>query len=270
MKKRLSHEELMEVFPQCWHLCWHGSAIIRKSLFDQIGLYDEQPWGSDTFWLSKAGLYGYLTGRVRFMNVPDCLTLKREHAASQTGRINPADPRNRRHRLEHLYLGKLQTILQACRQTPGMDVARSIRDCTVRDFIATYSAQFERWESEPITEAMLQALLGRVQGQIEAGQFVSAIISLNVIEGMDAAIGRKCLDFHVIRALSLYTAGHDGQAVRETERIPDIKKNLFDFDLSLTDAKERKRRVLEFYIRQYKRPSAPASCSAQPQAAGKC
>ncbi len=270
MKKRLRHEELMEVFPQCWHLCWHGSAIIRKSLFDQIGMYDEQPWGSDTFWLSKAGLYGYLTGKVRFMNVSECLTLKREHAGSQTGRINPADPRNRRHHLEQLYLSKLQAISNAARKTPAMDIARSIQDCTVRDFIATYGAQFEHWESAPVTNTMLQSLINRVRNQIEAGLFVSAVISLNVIEGMDASISQKCPDFNLVRALALYAAGHDGQAAREADHIPADKKNLFEFDFTVSQAKDRKRRVLDFYIRHYKTPSITVPSQASSQIAGKC
>ncbi|MHC4952198.1 MAG: glycosyltransferase, partial [Planctomycetota bacterium] len=37
MEKRITHEELMAAFGNCWHLCWHGSAIIgmdRQSFAD--------------------------------------------------------------------------------------------------------------------------------------------------------------------------------------------------------------------------------------------
>jgi hypothetical protein len=57
--KRLMHEDIMEVFLSTLHLCWHGSAIVRKTLFDRVGLYPENPWGR--FFGCQSGHVGYLT-----------------------------------------------------------------------------------------------------------------------------------------------------------------------------------------------------------------
>jgi glycosyltransferase involved in cell wall biosynthesis len=50
----VTHNEILENYNSQVYVCWHGSAIIRKSLFETVGLYDEHPYGSDKFWLAKA------------------------------------------------------------------------------------------------------------------------------------------------------------------------------------------------------------------------
>jgi glycosyltransferase involved in cell wall biosynthesis len=38
----------------------HGMSIIRKSLFETIGLYDENPFAADAFWSAKLALYAQI------------------------------------------------------------------------------------------------------------------------------------------------------------------------------------------------------------------
>ncbi|MHC4782466.1 MAG: glycosyltransferase, partial [Planctomycetota bacterium] len=212
MEKRITHDELMDAFRGCWHLCWHGSALIRKSLFETVGLYDEQPYGSDTFWLSKAGLYGLLTGQVRFKNLPEFLTHKREHAQSQTGKISPADPRSRRHQLERYYLQKLQQISDEARANPSMDVAQRIRECTCTDFIPKFGHLFGQWESAPVNDTMIQGLINRGLSQFSSEQYASALITLNCLDQMISGGCQSYRNLNLTRGLAYYAIGDDEQA----------------------------------------------------------
>ena len=218
MEKRITHEGLMAAFPNCWHLCWHGSAIIRKSLFETIGPYDEQPYGSDTFWLSKAGLYGLLTGRVRFKNLPEFLTYKREHAQSQTGKISPADPRSRRHRLERYYLQKLQHIADEAKTNPSMDAVQRIKECTCTDFIPKFGHLFDQWETAPVNDTMVQGLINRGLSQFSSEQYVSALITLNYLDQMVSGGCQSYRNLNFTRGLAYYAGGDDEQAAANIQK----------------------------------------------------
>jgi hypothetical protein len=211
MVKSLTHQEIMQSFPKTWHLCWHGSAIIRKSLFDTIGLYDEQPYGSDTFWLSKAGLYGYLTGRVLFKNVPLYLTYKREHPESQTGSISPVDPRSRRHKLEAYYLAKLGRIMEKG-LSDGTQVAAELGACTCTDFIPLFGDRFEQWESQPVDDVMCRQLLDKAMAQFAGEQYVSCLITLSGLDRMTGGRCRTWANLNFTCGLAAYAAGEDAMA----------------------------------------------------------
>lgn len=241
------HEDMLDRFAHTYDMCWHGSAVIRKSLFDEIGLYDENPWSSDSFWLAKAALYSSLTGNVRYMNVPECLTLRRHHIDSQTGRVSNLDPRSRRRRLSLYYLDKLRKIDRAYKDNPGLDAARCLRECTLAEFFPTYGQFYESWESAPVTREMIDELVSKAAYRLGQGDYVFALLYLNLLERMDAKIGVKWDDFYLHQALSLYAAGHDAQAARQMEHVPAGQQQGFDFDFSITDAHERKRRVAAFY-----------------------
>ena len=218
MEKCITHSELMELFPRTWHVCWHGSAIIRKSLFDTIGPYDEQPYGSDTFWLSKAGLYGLLTGKVRFKNLPEFLTYKREHAQSQTGKISPVDPRSRRHRLERYYLQKLKQILNKAKVSPVMDADQKIRECTCTDFIPKFEHLFDQWESISVSDTMIQGLINRGLSQFSSELYVSALVTLNYLDQMVSGGCQSYRNLNLTRGLAYYASGDDQQAAANIQK----------------------------------------------------
>jgi FkbM family methyltransferase len=213
MDKAVTHQEIMAAFPRTWHVGWHGSAIIRKSLFETIGFYDEQPYGSDTFWLSKAGLYGYLTGRVQFINLPRYLTYKREHAQSQTGAISPIDPRSRRHKLETYYLHKLAKIMEKAKDNPSLNVAAELKACTCTDFIPRFGSLFEQWESEPLDDAMCRQVIERAMSQFAAEQYVSCLMTLNGLEHMTGGKSQRWPNVNLTRGLAAYASGDDASAV---------------------------------------------------------
>ena len=89
-----AQEEIIERFTSWRHGMSHGSAMIRKSLFDEIGPYDENPFASDSFWSAKLGEYIRRTARWKVKNVPEYLTFIRVHAMSQTHQVSTFDPRN--------------------------------------------------------------------------------------------------------------------------------------------------------------------------------
>lgn len=261
LTKNLRHEDLMAAFPQTWYLCSHGSAIIRKSLFETLGLYDRQPWGSDAFWLAKAGLYAYLTGNVRIENLPQTLTYVRAHSSSQTGTIVYEDPRSRRHRHKAYFRQKLTEIAEHYKANPSLDLAARLRDCTVDDFIPRFGHLFTQWESEPPTDAMLQSLLAQIRADMQNQWFVSAAIKLNVLETMDSRIAEHCPDFYWMRALAYYAAGHDDKSRQDIDRLPATQRNRFAVDFSITAAAERKRRIAAFYDGQISPRHAAQSAS---------
>ena len=90
-----THDEILDAYvkQRRWDFSCHGSAIVRRDLFDTIGFYDENPFGADSFWLAKVAEYARHTKRVRLKNIPDFLTLRRLHSDSQTGLLPSIDPR---------------------------------------------------------------------------------------------------------------------------------------------------------------------------------
>lgn len=272
MQKKITHAELMEAFPQTWHLCWHGSAIIRKSLFDTIGLYDEQPYGSDTFWLSKAGLYGWLTGRVKFKNVPEYLTYKREHAASQTGQISPVDPRSRRHRLERYYLQKLHQIMTEARKDPSLDPAQKIRECTCSDFIPKFGREFKKWESAPLNKTMVQSVMNRGLAQFSSEAYVSALITLNYLDQMIPGASGSFKNLNFTRGLAWYACGDDARAAAHLRQEIQLTGNQFAQAFLQThlaaagkkgDAAQRRANIRKFVETASQQELAPSVAGAE-------
>jgi glycosyltransferase involved in cell wall biosynthesis len=250
--RRIEHSEIMQGFKQSWYLGWHGSAIIRKNLFGTIGLYDEQPYGSDTFWLAKAGLYSLLTRKIEFRNVPKFLTYKREHRQSQTGTISPADPRNRRHYLEKYYISKLTEIAQNAVNNPNMDAAAALKACTCTEFIPVFGHLFEKWESEPVTEEMCRKMLERAAAQFSAELYVSCLITLDRLEQMTEHQSGTWRNMSVITGLAAYASGEDEFAVaclrnesQKNQLAAELLRRIENGTLP-SEAGHRRREVKEF------------------------
>jgi FkbM family methyltransferase len=208
----ITHEEIMNTFSKTRYICCHAAAIIRKTFFDCIGLYDEQPWGADTFWLAKAGLYSALTGQVRFKNIPDCLSFIRKHGNSQTGRINPNDPRSRRLYLGWYYLDKLQRIVERKTQTPDLDVGQELRQCTCRDFIPQFGHLFAQWESVPVTVDMIKSKLNCAIEDFTNRSYVKAAMFCDTLCQMSPNMDKMFRGFNLLRGLSHFACGQDTTA----------------------------------------------------------
>ena len=200
----VTHAEIMENYNLNLYICWHGSAIIRKSLFDTIGLYDEHPYGSDKFWLAKAAEYSRITNCIEFKNIPEYLTYKIEHSSSQQGQLPNLDPRSRRAKFQTYWLYKLLKIREKVIENPGIDIASELRNCKCNDYIAKYGNLFEQWENEKLPDDSISRYIIKAVNEFNEGKFVSCIITLDSIEKISSNIAQKKKHYNLLRAISCY------------------------------------------------------------------
>ncbi len=182
----------------------HGTGIIRKSLFDEIGLYDENPFAADAFWSAKLALYAETGVPVKMANVPEALTLIRIHSSSQTQMLPVFDPRSRRLRYRHYCDCKLQRIREKWRRQPALDVAAELRNCDCSDFLMRFKAKILQWESELLPADFLNELLAGAAAAFRTRSYVSCVVVLNGLEVMHRGIARRVMGFDLFRAMALH------------------------------------------------------------------
>ncbi len=185
----------------------HGTAIIRKSLFDTIGLYDENPFAADAFWSAKLALYGHVVAPVKMANVPEYLTLIRVHPGSQTQTLPVFDPRGRRARYRRYCECKLRRIWEKWRRQPQFDVATELRDCTCSDFLTRFKAEILQWESEVLPVHLVNDLLTGALSSFRGKAYVSCMMILNGLEVMQPDIARRVTGFDLLRGTALHASG---------------------------------------------------------------
>ena len=185
----------------------HGTAIIRKAFFDEIGLYDENPFAADAFWSAKLALYAETGAAVRVANVPEYLTLIRIHLGSQTQALPVFDPRNRRVRYRHYCECRLQRIREQRRRLPQLDVAAELRACDCSDFLTRFKAEILRWENEALPVHFVDGLLAAAVTAFRARSYVSCVVILNGLEVMQRDIPRRVMGFDLFRAMALHASG---------------------------------------------------------------
>lgn len=200
----LGHDEIAEKMSAWRHGISHVSAIIRKSMFERIGPYDENPFASDSFWSAKLAEYARHCPDVRFKNVPAYLTLYRVHATSQTQVLSTVDPRNRRVRYRQYCECKLQKIREKAAACPTLDIAAELRGCDCSDFLTRFKAQIIKWESEPVQPEVMWHLLETVVALFNNRSYVSCVSFLNGIEIMDRGVAERFLNFDLLKAMALY------------------------------------------------------------------
>jgi glycosyltransferase involved in cell wall biosynthesis len=144
------NDDILKRFVSSRYITWHGSAIIRKSLFETLGLFDRHPYGSDGLWLAKAGEYALHTGRIRIKNIPEYLTFKREHPLSQQGLLPPLDPRGRRAGFKMYWDSKLLEIRSKAQADPCVDIAAELKAVDCSDYIEKFGNLFEQCERQPL------------------------------------------------------------------------------------------------------------------------
>ncbi len=205
-----TQEQMLEVYrtQRIWDYLWHGSAIVRRDLFDTIGLYDENPFGADSFWLAKAIEYAHHTGRVRLGTIPEFLTLRRVHADSQTGLLPTMDPRSRRVAYAQYCLETLEGAVGRAECDSGVDMAHELRECTCSDFLERRGDQAIEGEKQPADDRAMDDLLRRALEHLRERRYVSCVRTLRWLEIMDPAVAVRAANFDLIHAMALYGLGH--------------------------------------------------------------
>jgi glycosyltransferase involved in cell wall biosynthesis len=210
----ITHNKIMERYRTDLYICWHGSAIIRRSLFDTIGLYDENPYGSDKFWLAKAAEYARSTGRIQFKNIPEYLTYKIEHATSQQGMLPVLDPRSRRAKYQTYWLYKLMKIREKLMRDSSVDIQNELRNCKCDDYIERFGGFFGKWENELFGDITLRGFTEQAVLHFNNDRFVSCIITFNSIERIEKNAALKFRNFDLLRAMSLYATDHKDKSLK--------------------------------------------------------
>jgi glycosyltransferase involved in cell wall biosynthesis len=184
----------------------HGGAIIRKRLFETIGLYDTYFSGCDSFWLEKAAIYWYHAGGMAFKNISDQLMLRRVHAGSQTGSLPVFDPRSRR----RMYRNYINIQLNALRRTlDGFrgEVEPLFKACSASDFLQRFADQIRSAESRPLEPDMLLVFACRATEYFNSGKFVSCISQLSSVMNIDPQVNRRFRNFDLLKAMAFYAIG---------------------------------------------------------------
>jgi glycosyltransferase involved in cell wall biosynthesis len=185
----------------------HGLAIIRKSLFDTIGLYDENPFASDAFWSAKLAIYSQIGATVKMVNIPQYLTFIRIHADSQTQLLPVFDPRGRRVRYRQYCECRLRRIREKWRQQPGLDIAAELRNCDCSDFLTRFKDKIVEWESQPLPVHFVNELLSGAVGAFRSGAYVSSMVILNGLGVMQPDISRKVAGYGLLKGMAFCAAG---------------------------------------------------------------
>ncbi len=231
----LIHEQIMEKYKTHLYICWHASAIIRKSMFDTIGLYDENPYGSDKLWLAKAAEYVQYTSEITFANIPEYLTLKREHASSQQGVLPPIDPRSRRAMFQAYWVDKLAKIREKFQKTPGLDIKAELKNCKCNDYIQRFSCLFEKWESQPLDENMLYKFVSKGIIEFKEARHVTCLITLDGVEKILSTVSERFKNYDLLRGMASFVLDRKVKSIEYLNReirnhnSPAAKQFIADF-----------------------------------------
>ena len=212
------HEDIVAQFVSWRHAMSHGSAIIRKALFDEIGPYDENPWASDAFWSAKLGEYIRRGAPWKVRNIPEYLTLIRVHATNQTQQLPTFDPRSRTVRYHQYCECKLRKIRRNVETNPGADIGAELRNCDCSDFLTRFKTHLIKWESEPLQDHVIQQLLDNSTWQFNHACYVSCVSMLSGIEVMEPGLPRKMVNSDLVKAMALYALGLKERALKYLRR----------------------------------------------------
>ncbi|MBN1359584.1 MAG: glycosyltransferase [Sedimentisphaerales bacterium] len=214
----VEHEQIAKQAASWRHGISHISAIIRKSMFERIGGYDENPFASDAFWSAKLAELSRHDPSVRFKNIAEFLTLYRVHSVSQTQVLSTFDPRNRRIRYRSYGDCKLERIREEMRTVPGTDIERELRACNCSDFLTRFKAHIIKWENEPLDPRVLESLLQHAVGAFNAGGYVSCVNILNGVEMMEPALSKRIVGFDLLRGMAFYALDVRERSLASLER----------------------------------------------------
>jgi GT2 family glycosyltransferase/predicted O-methyltransferase YrrM len=214
----LDHETIVSSCAAWRAVISHGLAIIRRSLFDTIGPYDENPFASDAFWLAKLAMYSQTGAPVRMINVPQYLTFIRIHADSQTQLLPVFDPRSRRARYRHYCEHRLGQIREKWQRRPDIDIAAELRNCCCSDFLMRFRDEIVEWESQPLSADFVNELLSGAVSAFRDGAYVSTVAILNGLGVMRPDIARQVAGFDLVKGMAFCALGLSERGLRPLEQ----------------------------------------------------
>ncbi|MGE5295068.1 MAG: glycosyltransferase, partial [Solirubrobacterales bacterium] len=187
--------------------CWHGSAIMRKRILDEIGLYDENPFGSDSVLLGKVAEYAYRNREIRIENIPEVLTMRRMHADSQVGRLPVFDPRSRRMAFSRYRRKQFALLAAKLDANPKADVKMELRNAACNSFTQEFGHLFASWESQPLTSQLVDSFVRTIHGHFAEQQFIRCVVTCGVVERMVQGIAGTVRCYDLVRGASYFALG---------------------------------------------------------------
>ena len=231
----LEHNEIAAKFSNFRHGMSHGSAIIRKDLFEAIGLYDENPFAADTFWFAKAAEYAKHCPDTKFKNVPEYLTLIRIHDNSQTQLLPTLDPRNKRALYRQYCNEKLGKVIQKLKELPHADIKTELKNCNCSDFIEKYGHLSAQWEDVPLAPDAFDGRLGRAVWSFNERNHITCITRLNSLEKVEPNIAKRFKNYDLLRAMAYFAIDRKKQSLTylnreiENHNNPAARKFISDY-----------------------------------------
>ncbi len=183
------------------HTMSHIAVIIRKELFDAVGLYDENLWGADAFWLAKVAEYVRLTGRFQLKNLPEFLMLKRIRLDSQSHKIGLADPRSERKLYMRYYRQKLKDAVRNLESASPADVNIALKNCVCSDFLRRFRDDIEKSKAQPTDFRVVVNLLTAAVRMFLKRQYVNCVGAINNAETMCPDFVKTFKNCDLLRAM---------------------------------------------------------------------
>jgi len=183
------------------HTMSHVAVIIRKELFDAVGLYDENLWGADAFWLAKVAEYVRLTGQFQLKNIPEFLMLKRIRLDSQSHKIGLADPRSERKLYKRYYRQKLKDAVRNLESASPADVSIALKNCVCSDFLRRFRGDIEKSKAQPADFRVVVNLLTAAVRMFLNRRYVSCVGAINNAETMCPDLVKTFKNCDFLRAI---------------------------------------------------------------------
>lgn len=229
------HSEIVNGFLSGKEPICHASAIIRKDLFEAIGLYDENRCGCDSFWLTKVAIYAHCDNNIKLKNIPEFLMLRRMHSGSQTGALPTFDPRSRRFTYVEYYGKKLNEITRKIGSLPYADIKAELKSCECSDFIEKYSHIIEQAEHKPLETNALVSLANSAAHLFNTRRYVTCISGLGSLEKMGRDIVKRFKNYDLLRAMAYFALDMKEQCLEHLNREiqnhnnPVARQFIFDY-----------------------------------------
>jgi glycosyltransferase involved in cell wall biosynthesis len=184
-----------------------SAAIIRRKLFDIVGPYCENPFGSDSLFQRKVAIHWQHTGKMRVVNIPDGLMLRRMHGASQTGILPHFDRRNKRQLFANVINGLTAELRKKLASAGSEEVSELFKACTCDDFASRYAHEIAARQAEPLSREILLGWANKAVELFNRGCYVSCLRQLLGLENILPEASARLKNLNLLKAMAFHQLG---------------------------------------------------------------
>ena len=208
-------QQMIEYFSKFRHAMSHGTAIIRKKIFELIGLYDGNPFSADAFLFAKIAVYLKYIPNSKIVNIPQSLSFIRKHTSSQTHQVCIFDPSGKRLLYQQYCMQKLAQAEKNIAN--GADVCEQLQQCDCSDFLMRFDSQISQTQMVRVPRDMLVGRLGWAMNLFGEKMYVNLISTLDGIEAAVLDIGKRFLNFSLLKGYAYYALQFSDKAREQME-----------------------------------------------------